>query len=296
MANPEHYPRFPLYIPSKGRSEYMMTSKALTSMGVRHHVVVEPQEVERYRAAVQSMGLLADIVELDMGYKAKYELCDDLGLTKTTGSGPARNFIWDHAVATGHPWHWIMDDNIRIFQRMTKNEPFRCTSAAFWRAMEDFTLRYKNIAMAGPAYMIFCIKNNSPPFIKNTRIYSCNLIRNDIPFRWRGRYNEDTILSLDALKAGWCTVQFNAFIQHKMGTQTLKGGNTAELYKDGTMAKSQMLVRTHPDVSEVVWKFGRWHHSVNYRPFRRNQLILKDGITVGDAVDNYGMTVRKVSS
>ena len=56
--------------------------------------------------------------------------------------------------------------------------------------MEDFVLRYKNIAMAGPQYTMFVTDrsaNTYPPFTVNTRIYSCNLIRNDVPFRWRGR-------------------------------------------------------------------------------------------------------------
>jgi len=89
-------PRFPLYIVSKGRSAYMITSKVLTRMGVRHFVVVEPEQASDYSAAVASMGLLADVIEMDMGLKASYELCDDLGLTKSTGSGPARNYARVH--------------------------------------------------------------------------------------------------------------------------------------------------------------------------------------------------------
>ena len=54
-----------------------------------------------------------------------------------------------------------------------------------------------------------------PPFKANTRIYSCILIDNALPFRWRGRYNEDTDLSLRVLKAGLCTIQFNAFLRRR---------------------------------------------------------------------------------
>ena len=91
------------------------------------------------------------------------------------------------------------------------------------------TLRYKNVAMAGPQYKFFAPdRQKLPPFVRNTRIYSCNLIRNDLPFRWRGRHNEDTIKSLDVLKAGWCTILFNAFLQDKAPTLTIKGGNNTE--------------------------------------------------------------------
>jgi len=129
----------------------------------------------------------------------------------------------------------------------------------------------------------------------NTRIYSCNLIRNDVPLRWRGRYNEDTILSLDMLKADWCTILFKAFLQGKVRTQTLKGGNTEEFYaKEGTFAKSKMQAQVHPDVSRIVNKFGRVHHYVDYRPFKKNRLILRDDIVIPEGINNYGMRLAHV--
>jgi hypothetical protein len=299
-------PQFPLYIPSKGRSEYMMTSKTLTAMGIRHNIVVEPQELDAYRKAVRELKLLTTVIPLDMSYKTKYELCDNFGLTKSTGSGPARNFIWDHSIEAGYPWHWIMDDNIRDFYRLHRNLKSRCYSGGAFKAMEDFLLRYKNISMGGPNYELFVPrKSKHPPFVLNTKIYSCNLIRNDLPFRWRGRYNEDVILSLDMLKAGWCTVQFNAFLQDKVATQTMKGGNTTELYHaegtvkkgsnysdKGTIAKSQMLVNEHPDVAKVVWKFGRVHHHVDYSGFKNQKLIRKDNLSIETTPNEYGMVFK----
>lgn len=301
-------PAFPLYIPSKGRHEYMMTSKALTTMGVAHYVVVEPAQVADYQRAVKVMNLSATILPLDMSYKEKYELCDDLGLTKSTGPGPARNFAWDHSIAEGKVWHWVMDDNIKNFYRLNLNKEILLYDGSFFLAMSDFCGRYSNIAMAGPNYFRFAkSRQKLPPFVLNTRIYSCNLIRNDTPFRWRGRYNEDTILSLDMLKAGWCTVQFNAFLQNKMDTQKLKGGNTAEFYlaegqrapgekyaDTGTLAKSQMQVKVHPDVSRLVWKFNRWHHHVDYSRFKATKLIRKPGVIISEGVNNYGMELVKV--
>lgn len=286
----------------------MITSKALTEMGVKHYIVVEPPQVEDYERSVKTMGLLAAILPLDMNYKASYELCDDLGLTKSTGPGPARNFAWDHSISNGHAWHWVMDDNISSFRRMHQKQRIKALTPAFWRAMEDFVLRYKNVAMAGPNYSMFAFgASKLPPFIINTRIYSCNFIRNDVSFRWRGRYNEDTILSLDMLTSGWCTIQFNAFLQNKMGTQVLKGGNTAEFYHaegkvrdgskyadTGTLAKSQMLARVYPKYCKVVHKFSRIHHEVNYRPFKNQKLIRRDDIDIPHGTNDYGMTLKKI--
>lgn len=236
------------------------------------------------------------ILILDKTYQDEYDTCDELGSSKSKGPGPARNFVWDHAVQLGHEWHWVMDDNIQKFYRLNRNFRALAGDGTVFRCMEDFALRYSNVAMAGPNYSGFAkIRQKLNPFILNTRIYSCNLIRNDLPYRWRGRYNEDTDLSLRMLKDGWCTVQFNAFLQGKVKTQTVKGGNTAEFYeKEGTLEKSKMQVRLHPDVSRLVQKFGRWHHHVDYRPFRKNKLRRKPDVEVSQGVDDYGMRIVNV--
>ena len=175
-----------------------------------------------------------------------------------------------------------MDDNITLFARLHKNERIPVGDGTIFRAMEDFCLRYKNIGMAGPQYWMFApSRSKLPPFVTGTRIYSCNLIRNDLSYRWRGRYNEDTDLSLVMLKNGWATVQFNAFLQYKLTTQTLAGGNTEAFYdSEGTLPKSQMLVKMHPDVTRLVWKFRRWHHHVDYGGFKNMQLIRRDDYAI----------------
>lgn len=264
MVEPQKHPRFPIYIPSKGRADIALTPIALNMIGVDYRIVVEPQEEDAYRARFGDKVLL-----LDMEYKKTYDLFWKFPEGASTGSGPARNFIWDHSMQEGHDWHWIMDDNIDMFGRLHKNTRRPVGDGTMFWAMEDFCLRYENIAMAGPIYSAFApSKNKLPPFKLNTRIYSCILIRNDLPMRWRGRYNEDTDLSLRCLKAGWCTVEFRAFLQYKISTQIMKGGNTDAFYADeGTMPKSQMLVDMHPDVATISWKYGRAHHHINYNVF-----------------------------
>jgi hypothetical protein len=287
-------PSFPLYIPTKGRADSRLTIKALEAMGVPFFAVIEHQEYAAYRAVVDAKKLLV----LDTSYQRDYDTFDELGDTKSKGPGPARNFAWDHSVANGHPWHWVMDDNIRAFYRLNRNLKVRVADGTCFRCMEDFCLRYRNVSMAGPQYEMFVPRRHKvPPFITNTRIYSCNLIRSDVPFRWRGRYNEDTDLSLRMLKAGWCTIEFNAFLQQKICTQMVKGGNTAEFYaKEGTLPKSQMQVAMHPDVSTLVFKFGRWHHHVDYGPFKKNKLVLREGVERARAVDEYGMRIVPVAT
>ena len=286
-------PDFPLYIVSKGRHDSRLTSKTLELMGVPYFIVVEAQEFPAYAAVIDR----AKILVLDKAYQRDYDLCTAADPTGSTGPGPARNFVWDHAIASGAAWHWVMDDNINGFYRLNKNQKIRAGDGAIFKCMENFVLRYSNIAMAGPNYLMFVPrKYKFPPFTTNNRIYSCNLIKGNTGFRWRGRYNEDTDLSLRMLKTGWCTVQFNAFLQNKVATQSLKGGNTDAFYaKEGTWKKSQMQIKLHPDVSKMVRKYGRWHHHVDYSGFKANKLILRDGVTIPAGVDDFGMNLRQVA-
>ena len=280
-------PDYPIYIVSKGRWESRLTSKALERMNVPYFIIIEEQEYDQYASVIDPQKILI----LPRHYLENYDTFDDLGFSKSKGPGSARNFAWDHSISINAPWHWVMDDNIASFQRLNRNLMVKVTNGAIFKASEDFVNRYENLAIAGFNYDFFCqSKEKHPPFILNTRIYSCLLIRNDIPYRWRGRYNEDTDLSLRALKDGWCTVQFNAFIQEKAQTQTMKGGNSDEFYfKEGTMPKSQMLADMHPDVAKVVWKFNRWHHHVDYRAFKKNRLRFKPDLNIPNVVNNYGM-------
>lgn len=273
-------PRYPIYIVSKSRAETATTPRFFEKIGVPYRLVVEADQRDQYAEFFADDRLLT----LDPQYQADYDTFDDLGDSKGKGPGPARNFAWEHSISEGHPWHWVMDDNITLFARLHNNERVPVGDGLIFHAMETFCLRYSNVGQAGPNYWMFApSRSTRPPYTVGTRIYSCNLIRNDLPFRWRGRYNEDTDLSLRMLKSGWATVLFNAFLQYKLTTQTLRGGNTQEFYDiEGTLPKSRMQVAMHPDVSKLVWRFNRWHHYVDYSRWREMRLVKRDDYDPAD--------------
>jgi hypothetical protein len=284
----------PIYIVSKGRADTMLTSRALSRMKVPHFITIEPQDEEPYERALDTFGIRPYVTLLLLPFSNHGD-----------GPGRARNWAWDHAIALGAEKHWVLDDNIESFYRLHENHRYRVETGAIFKAAEDFIDRYENVPVSGFQYRFFCASNQSyPPYVVNTRIYSTLLIENTCLHRWRGRYNEDTDLSLRVLKAGDCTIQFNAFLQGKAATQSVKGGNTKEFYHaehaasidpatrynpDGTINKSQMLVDMHPDVATMVWRYNRWHHYVNYEPFKANRLRLKPGIVVPTGINEYGM-------
>ena len=214
----------------------------------------------------------------------------------------SRCWIMEHSIERGAARHWQLDDNIRDFYRLTDNIKWRVDSGAIFRASEDFVDRYENVAYSGFQYELLAPrKNKYPPYLLNTRIYSCTLVNNSIPYRWRSIYNDDTDVCLMALKDGWCTVLFYAFLADKMATMTMKGGNTEALYKldggeDGRLLMAQSLQQQHPDVVTITKKWGRWQHHVDYRPFKGNKLIRKSGVVIPEGVNNYGMVLGKKES
>jgi len=171
------------------------------------------------------------------------------------------------------------------------------TSATF-RAVEDFTDRYENVKMSGMNYRFFVPEGSTKkPYMMNTRIYSCILLSNDIEHRWRGKYNEDTDLSLRILKDDHCTILFNAFYCDKIGTLKMKGGNTEEVYADSNNRRdfAESLKEQHPDLVKVVWRYERWHHEVNYSVFKQSlKRVDNYDQIVKKGVDNYNMKLLKL--
>lgn len=295
-------PKYPIYIISKGRADSRLTSRSLEQMNVPYRIVIEESEYEDYAAVIDPKKIL--VLPKDFRENPQWARPDDKGLMG--GGIPARNWVWDHSVSEGHARHWILDDNIRQFYRLNRNTKTKVMNGVCFRACEDFSDRYENVKMSGMNYMYFCPAfSKRPPYYLNTRVYSCILLSNDIPHRWRGRYNEDTDLSIRILKDKYCTLLFNNFLCGKAATMSMKGGNTEAVYaregKDDqgkefdnryTFAKS--LYDQHPDCVEITQKWGRWHHHVDYSKFKlENKLIKKPGLNIQKGkINEYGLVLK----
>lgn len=269
--------RYPVYVISKGRADRCLTAKFMVADGLPFQLVVEPQEAEAYaeRFGEERLAVLP---------------FSNLGL----GSIPARNWCWEDAKEAGHARHWIVDDNIRAVWRCHEGRRIPCDSTVAFTAVEDFTDRYENVGLAGLSYYMFG-SGPAPPFRLNCHVYSCILIDNAMPYRWRGLYNEDTDLCLQVLSGGLCIVQINAFLIQKVTTMTMKGGNTDDLYRDdGRLKMARSLERQWPGIATTGRRFYRPQHHVNWRQFK-TRLIRRTDIDF-DALDasRYDMTLKRI--
>ena len=129
-------PRYPIFIPSKGRADCCMTANFLRRDGIPFKILVESQEADQY---ADKFGKECLII---LPFR-------DKGLV--TGL----NWLWDQPFVKAHERYWYIDDNIRGFWRYYKGLKIRSESTAALCCAEDFTDRYENIAITGFNYYMF---------------------------------------------------------------------------------------------------------------------------------------------
>jgi hypothetical protein len=259
-------PRFPVYIPTRGRPAHQLTARRLLDLGIRPRLVVEEAEAEAYAEVNPD----CDVLTWPASYMDTYERTPELDPHPTTGA--AHNFAWDHSRQEGHTHHWIMDDNIQLFRaRSASGKTLPLADASPFRWHEDVMLSYRNLAgfALGLSHTF-----GSKPFSINTRLYCATLYRNDLHeygIRWRRGLNDDTVVSLDILKTGyWCTAESHMLIILKTPTSRTKRlpGGMTDFYADGGfIRKAAEAIRLHPDCVKMVTRYGRVHHQLDYSQF-----------------------------
>lgn len=275
-------PKWPVYVPSKGRSDTAFTQKAFDAIGVPYKCVVQPQEADAYAAVLGRDKLLLLPAGLD-------------------GLVPTRNWIWDHAQAAGAARYWTFDDNVKGLYMLNHNLKVPVADGSTMRIIEDWTERWENCVISGMNYFMFAPRKTAvPPLVLNTRVYSNMLIQTDAkdligrPLRNQGVYNDDTDLCLRVLKQGNCTALFNMFLIYKLTTMTVKGGNTPIYQEDGRWKMARELQLRHPDVTTITRKWGRWQHQVDYSKFRDNRLVPKRGANVGEVASGVKLVRQQL--
>ena len=280
--------KYPVYIVSKGRWENPMTAKLFIRDDIDFKILVEPQEYDKYCNALG----------------AKYVLAlpfSNLGV----GSYPARNFAWEDSIKNGHKRHWVFDDNIQHFRRLHKGNRIPCNGLKAIQILEEFTDRYSNIGISAFNYTMFVTDVTKKPFYVNVHAYSAMLMRNDMPFRWRLKYNEDVDLCLQVLDGGLCTILFNALMVGKTSTTAkMKGGNQDELYKGNAhekkVLKARSLEEIWPQYAETKMRFNRPHHYVNWKKHFKHPLKRREDLDwqkIADKQDSFKLkAVKEIKS
>ena len=253
---------YPIYIISKGRHDCTLTANIFEKANIDYLIAVEPQEYDLYCNSLGKNRVL----------KLPFS---NLGL----GSYPARNFCWEHAKANGHKYHWLFDDNIKCFYKWVDGKRIKWHEIKTALLYIECNANKTNVDISGFEEWNFVVKPPKNPFKKNCHVYSAMLIKNNLKYRWRLKYNEDVDLCLRVLHNGGSTSSCVYYMSDKVSTaQKMKGGNQTELYQGNApkknLLKAKMLEAVWPQYSKTVIRFGRHHHLINWKIFKNNKGIL----------------------
>jgi len=250
-------PKYPIYIISKGRYDKTLTADNLDKSGLDYHIAVEPQEYDLY---CQKLGTNR-VLKLPFA---------NLGL----GSYPARNFCWEHSITRGYRYHWLLDDNILFWLKWINSKRVRIEDVNPALSFVESFVEKNNIDIGGFEEYNFSRHPPKKPFKTNCHVYSAMLIRNDLPYRWRLKYNEDVDLCLQVLHNKGTTASCVYYLANKVSTaDKQKGGNQDELYNGNDpkkkLLKAKMLEQVWPQYAKTVIRFSRIHHFVDWKVFSK---------------------------
>jgi hypothetical protein len=296
------------FIPSKGRGSNCNTHRNLEAFDIHNWVyIVEPDDYWSYVRRLRDDGVYEpeshvyafDLERFksprDANHPDGFDYCDDLGWQPglTTGPGPARNALHQLAIDMGLKHYWMMDDDIQsftvdafFFQKniWTKDianggvREKRLSLNDIFCLYQRFLDKFDNIGLAeiDKQGLVQNHRKNSQ-FSVNCKTYTCIRFRTDGPkIPWRSRFNDDVTISLDYEKRGFVNVSSKILAYQTPDTQSQKGGMTEAFHQEGTLRKVKYLVKSYPETTFAILKFGRIHHLVDYSKFRQ-RLARKPG-------------------
>jgi hypothetical protein len=237
-------------------------------------VFVEPCEYKKYNKVIPHN----ELVKLPKDYHLLKE-----------GGKHVRNYIHIYSKMNNKEGkYWLLDDNIDGFYFFQDNIRYECLNGFCFYYVEKFMNKWKNSYLGGMGYRsdVAEIDKTKPCIVKNSKVYSCFLIRNDITDiikgeLWKGIYNEDIILCIELLQNGMPTFTTNQFLCNKLSTGDRKGGNQVNLYKDKDNVswdkrKTAYLLEFFPKLTENGYiKFSdrrgkKYHHYINWKQIAEN--------------------------
>lgn len=238
--------KYPIYIPSKRRSEPALTADILKQENIPYTLVIEPQEEKAYQAKYPGRCILLDKNDAGIAY--------------------ARSWIKRYSKNQKESFHWQLDDNIKDFLIRKKNANKKSTAMYNMSFLEQTCDQYINIGLAGLIHNMFAFSHTQEIGI-NKQVYTCILVNNALNIFWRKGVVEDTDYSIQVLmyqRRLWCTLAFHRLLIVKPVTMAMKGGCTELEYGpnstyggDGRKARAKGLQKMWPGWFKTTYQYDR---------------------------------------
>ena len=280
---------YPLCILSFNRAdENGKTHKLLTKLGLNHYLFIEPSQKKMYENWM-------------VHHYCKLIIYPENFSMMSMGGTPGRNYILDWAQQQGYDRVWMLDDNIKEYRRLQFGTKNIIQSSEIFTHIERYIKRFNNIGGVAHNFAPFIVEGDKRPcIIENCKIYSsmCLLTNPDIRFRYK--YNEDVLISMEYIEKGYTTLCFNSVLYSKNTSGLDQGGNTTSIYKNGSGYKDkfeylQCIVKiliienkltlcqdkTCDDLvrRDTTMKSKDYHHKVQYeclQNYHKNKIVKKE--------------------
>jgi len=206
-------PRYPIFIPSKGRFENNLTAKMFLNADIPFRLIVEKKDEYEYRKRYGDESVIS-LPSSDYG-----------------GVWVARNYCKQIATQLGSRYHWQIDDDIKSLMKVENRIVLTRDAGQILSEIENFVDKYSNLAITGLASSVFG-RLATTEFTINKFAYTCALFNTGLPYYWRCDIEDDLDYNLQCLTNGWCTVQFQRYLFEWSTTGVRPGGYT-EIYAEG---------------------------------------------------------------
>lgn len=263
-----------IYIISKGRPQ-CLTAQTLEKLEYPGEWLIVcgnndetlPAYQKRWRWRVRVFDWRDEITRTDA--------MDNFGFEdKESGVTPARNAVRKISLSRGESRFWLFDDDYAGFSKYNpasnKNEQIRDGRILYdaMRKIAEFgyTAHMANIgfSIAGPE------SHPGAALRPSYRVFNAHNLPTEenlfVPFA--GRLNEDVVAAVNVWRLGGYEISVRFLQVHMRATQAHPGGLTGLYLEDGTARKTAYAILAAPSAARLVYRFGRYHHSVAWGKLR----------------------------
>jgi len=271
--------KYPISILSYGRYNQNKTSKYLLKCKIKHYIFVEECEYNLYIKNYYNK-----LNDEDKWLVNIINTYNDFHLLNLGGS-PVRNYILDYWLKQGVERCWMLDDNINCYKRYNKGLKLKIYSDLIFSSIERYIKEYDNVGICSHNICGFVRSNlNRGVIVLNQKHYSSLLLLTNKQFRFKHKYNEDVLISIDYIISGKINFCFNHILYNKNTSGKDTGGNTNTIYKNGSQEGYRLkyeylydelkkmyeygLIKINCDFDKFIFnkplKSKDYHHSIQY--------------------------------